>query len=51
MSKGPVHEIRLSLIKASIFENRANGTLRHSVSFTRLYKNGERWVNFLDIRP
>ena len=39
----PIHEIRLGAIKAAIWENEtANGT-RYTVTFSRIYKDGEQW--------
>ncbi len=39
----PVHEIRFGAVKAAIWENAtANGT-RHSVTVSRLYKDGDDW--------
>lgn len=39
----PVHEIRLGRIKAAIWENETRNGTRHSVSVSRLYKDGEKW--------
>lgn len=39
----PIHEVRIGSVKAAIWENdTANGT-RHSVTFTRIYKDGDQW--------
>ena len=43
MSKPPVHEIRLGLIKASIWRNQTKSGERHNVTLARLYKNGDVW--------
>ena len=43
MSRAPVHEIRLGLIKASIWRNQTKSGERHNVTVVRLYKNGETW--------
>lgn len=43
MSKPPVHEIRFGLIKACVWENQTKNGIRHNVTVTRLYKNGESW--------
>lgn len=40
---GPVHEIRLGRIRAAIWENETQNGLRHNVSVTRLYKDGDDW--------
>lgn len=39
----PVHTIRLGAIKAAIWENTFGETTRHSVSLSRLYKDGDQW--------
>ena len=42
--KKPVHEIRLGKVRAAIWQNETNdGSIRHSVTFSRLYKEGEQW--------
>ncbi len=43
MSKPPVHEIRLGLIKASIWRNQTKSGERHNVTVGRLYRNGDVW--------
>ena len=43
MSRPPVHEIRLGLIKASIWRNQTKSGERHNVTVVRLYKNGDTW--------
>ena len=42
--KKPQHEIRLGAVKAAIWknENGDKGTT-HKVTFTKLYKKGEKW--------
>jgi len=40
----PIHEIRLGRIKAAIWENEGENGVRHNVTITRLYKNGnDEW--------
>ena len=39
----PVHEVRLGMVKASIWENQIGDTARYNVSVTRFYKDGEEW--------
>ena len=39
----PVHEVRLSSVKAAIWENRTEAGMRHNVTFSRIYKDGEDW--------
>ena len=43
MSRTPVHEIRLGLIKASIWRNQTKSGERHNVTVSRLYRNGDTW--------
>ena len=42
-AKRPVHEIRMGRIKATIWENETRDGIRHNVSLTRIYKDGETW--------
>ena len=39
----PVHEIRIGRIKAAIWENATETGVRHNVTVSRLYKDGEQW--------
>ena len=39
----PVHEIRMGRIKAAIWENSTEAGIRHNVTVTRLYRDGETW--------
>lgn len=39
----PIHEIRLGSIKAAIWENRSGNSFWHSVTVSRLYKDGDEW--------
>tara|TARA_R110002072_G_scaffold146075_3_gene292921 strand:- start:95634 stop:95870 length:237 start_codon:yes stop_codon:yes gene_type:complete len=41
----PVHEIRLGSVKAAIWENETSVGVRHNVTVSRLYKEGEEWRN------
>ncbi|WP_417377244.1 hypothetical protein [Gimesia maris] len=43
MSRPPVHTIRMGLIKASIWRNDTKSGVRHAVTITRLFKNGDVW--------
>jgi hypothetical protein len=44
MSKNkPVHEIRMGRVRAAIWQNETEAGIRHNVTFTRLYKDGEQW--------
>lgn len=39
----PAHEVRLGRIKAAIWENDTQNGMRHNVTVSRLYKDGEQW--------
>ena len=39
----PVAEIRIGRVKAAIWPNKTEGRTRHTVTFSRLYKDGEQW--------
>jgi hypothetical protein len=39
----PVHEIRLGRIKAAIWANETEQGVRHNVTISRLYKDGNEW--------
>lgn len=39
----PVHNVRLGAIKAAIWANSTPKGIRHSVTLTRLYKDGKDW--------
>src|SRR2546425_12773752 len=39
----PIHEIRLGRVKAAIWANELDGRIRHSVTISRLYKDGDNW--------
>jgi hypothetical protein len=39
----PTHEIRLGSIKAAIWENKSDSGIRHNVTVSRIYKDGEDW--------
>lgn len=39
----PVDEIRLGTVKAAIWKNDTAAGVRHSVTFERLYRDGESW--------
>jgi len=43
MATGPIHEIRLGLIKVRIWRKRTRSGLRHTVAVTRLFRNGDSW--------
>ena len=39
----PVAEVRIGRVKAAIWPNETEGRTRHTVTFSRLYKDGEQW--------
>ena len=39
----PVHEIRLGRVRAALWENSTEKGIRHNVTVSRLYKDGEQW--------
>lgn len=39
----PVHEIRLGRIKAAVWANDTENGVRHSVTLSRIYKDGNEW--------
>ena len=39
----PVHEIRFGRIRAAIWQNETESGVRHSATFSRLYKDGDHW--------
>jgi hypothetical protein len=41
--KKPVHELRLGLIKAAIWENTVGDNLLYNVTFARIYKKEAEW--------
>jgi hypothetical protein len=40
-AKAPVHEVRLGRIKAAVWENTTENGVRHNVTISRLYKDGD----------
>jgi hypothetical protein len=39
----PVREVRLGRIRAAIWENETQNGIRHNVTLSRLYKDGDEW--------
>ncbi len=39
----PAHEIRFGRIKATIWANETEQGIRHNVTITRIYKEGDEW--------
>jgi len=42
-AKGPVHEVRFGRIKAAVWENSTENGVRHNVTISRIYKDGDKW--------
>jgi hypothetical protein len=49
-TKKPVHEVKLSGIRAAIWANETENGVRHNVTFSRLYKDGEQWKDSTSFR-
>ena len=41
--KQPVHQVRIGLIKVSVWKNQTKVGERHNATISRLYKNGDVW--------
>ena len=39
----PIQTIRFGAMRASIWENKTKNGVRHKVTLSRLYKDGEQW--------
>jgi hypothetical protein len=39
----PVHEIRLGAVKAAVWANNTEAGVRHNVTFSRSYRDGDVW--------
>lgn len=39
----PVHDVRLGLVKAAIWENTVGDLVRYNVTFSRIYKDEAEW--------
>lgn len=44
MAKQPIHEVRFGLIKALVWQNHTKAGERFNVTISRIYKNGDRWI-------
>lgn len=43
MATRPIHEIRRGLIKVRIWRKRTREGTRHTLTVTRLFRNGDLW--------
>ena len=41
--KKPVHDVRLGLIKAAIWQNAVGDAVRYNITFSRIYKDETEW--------
>ena len=39
----PVAEVRIGRVKATVWPNETEGRTRHNVTFSRLYRDGDKW--------
>ena len=42
-SPKPISAVRIGRVKAAIWPNETEGRTRHNVTFSRLYKDGDKW--------
>lgn len=47
----PVHEVKAGMAKAAIWRNETSSGPRYSVTFQRLYKDGENWKTTASFNP
>ena len=47
----PLEEVRLGLVKAAIWPNETETGIRHSVTFSRIYKDGDDWKTTTSFYP
>ena len=45
MKTKPITEVRLGTIKAAVWRNETETGVRHNATFTRLYKDGDKWAS------
>lgn len=41
--KKPVHVVRYGAVKAAIWDNSTGESIRHNVTFSKSYREGENW--------
>lgn len=41
----PAHEVRLGSIKAAVWRNTTEAGVRYNATFSRLYRDGDRWAS------
>ena len=42
-NRKPIHEIRLSKVKAAVWQNTTDNGVFYNVTVSRLYRDGEQW--------
>lgn len=47
----PAHELKAGMAKAAIWRNETSSGPRYSVTFQRLYKDGENWKSTASFNP
>lgn len=47
----PVHEVKAGMAKAAIWRNETQSGPRYSVTFQRLYKDGDAWKSTASFNP
>lgn len=45
MNTKPIHEVRLGAIKAAVWKNQTETGVRFNATFTRLYRQNEKWAS------
>ena len=43
MAKRPIHEVRMGRVRAAIWENDTQNGTRYNVTFSRLYREDDKW--------
>ncbi len=43
MKTKPISEVRIGSVKAAIWQNKTEHGIRHNVTFSRSFKDGEQW--------
>lgn len=43
MKSQPIHEVRIGTIKAAIWRSETEAGTRHNVTFSRIYREDDRW--------
>ena len=47
----PLEEVRLGLVKAAIWQHESETGIRHNVTFSRIYKDGDDWKSTTSFYP